>query len=183
MKNILFIQGGGDDGYKADATLVQNLKKHIGKDFHILYPKLKTDETAADFGWLKQIKDEIYKAGDGIIIAAHSLGASLLLKYLSEVIVTTNISGVFLLAAPFWRGDEDWKQGLKLRNDFAKKLSKHIPLLFYHCHDDKEVPPEQFQTYKRLLPHAKFHEFKSGGHQFTGNEEVIAKDIKNIGAG
>jgi predicted alpha/beta hydrolase family esterase len=167
MTNILFIQGGGDNGYKADATLVQNIQNELGKDYHVLYPKQKTDETAPDLGWIKQIEDEINKAGDAVIIIAHSLGASLLLKYLSENKVTTNISGVFLLATPFWSGDEDWKQGLKLRDDFPDKLPKAIPLFFYHCRDDKEVPFEQFKSYKELITDGHFHEFESGGINLT----------------
>src|ERR1700740_3230648 len=84
MKNILFIQGGGDDGYKADKTLANDLQNTLGKDYKLIYPQLTTDEAAPDFGWIKQIANEIDKAGDGVIVIAHSLGASMLLKCLSE---------------------------------------------------------------------------------------------------
>jgi predicted alpha/beta hydrolase family esterase len=178
MKNILFIQGGGDNGYEAGAKIADVLQGVLGEAYHISYPRLITDETASDFGWIKQIKNEIENAGDSVIIVAHSLGASLLLKYLTENKVITNIAGVFLLAPPFWSGDEDWKQGLKLRPDFPEKLPKNIPFFFYHANDDKEVPQGHFGTYKKLFPVATFQEFESGGHQFTGHIAGIACDIK-----
>lgn len=54
-KQIIFIQGGGDGGYEADRELVASLKTSLGKEFNINYPRMQTDESASDYGWLKQI--------------------------------------------------------------------------------------------------------------------------------
>lgn len=83
-KKILFIQGGGDGGYEADAMLVASLQEELGADYEIHYPKLQVDEDSPDFGWPRQIGKEINNIKGEIILVAHSLGASLLLKYLSE---------------------------------------------------------------------------------------------------
>ncbi len=40
-------------------------------------------------------------------MAGHSFGASMLLKFLSENKVKQKVDGIFLIAAPFWDGDED----------------------------------------------------------------------------
>jgi predicted alpha/beta hydrolase family esterase len=106
-KQVLFIQGGGDGGYKADINMVTSLQNELGKDYQVIYPELKSDEDAPDFSWVKLIGEEIDKRKDGVILVAHSLGASMLLKYLSENKVTKKISGVFLLATPYWKGDEE----------------------------------------------------------------------------
>jgi hypothetical protein len=35
IKQVLFIQGGGNDGYKADAKLVASLQIALGKEYEI----------------------------------------------------------------------------------------------------------------------------------------------------
>ncbi|WP_295793019.1 alpha/beta hydrolase [Mucilaginibacter sp.] len=179
-KQVLFIQGGGNDGYKADAKLVASLQNALGKEYEISYPKIESDEALPDFGWLKQIGNEIGKLSGDVILVAHSLGASLLLKYLAENKVSKKIVGVFLVSTPFWSGEEDWKQGLKLRDDFAERLPQSTQIFFYHCRDDEEVPFDNLATYRQKLPAATFCEFESGGHQLGNNVKLVAKDIKKL---
>ena len=179
-KHVLFIQGGGEDGYEADAKLVASLQSALGSAYDVNYPQMQTDENAPDFGWLKQIGKEIARIKGDVILAGHSLGASLLLKYLSENQVQKKISGIFLIATPFWTGDEDWMKGLKLRKGFAQKLPKSIPIFLYHCRDDEEVPFAHLASYVEKLPHASVHKIKSGGHQFNNDLKFVAKDIKKL---
>jgi predicted alpha/beta hydrolase family esterase len=179
-KQVIFFQGGaGKEDYDADAKLVDSLKSKLGEAYVIHYPQLPKEEVP-DFGRRKQIEHEISGSQESVILAAHSLGASMLLIYLSENTITKNIAGIFLMATPFWNGDEDWVQPLKLRQDFAERLNKNIPLFFYHCHDDQEVPFAQFDIYKQKLPWATFRPFKSGGHQFNNDLEIVADDIKAL---
>ena len=180
IKQVLFIQGGGNDGYEADAKLVASLQKALGKDYEISYPRMQTDEAATDFGWLKQIGKEIDKRGDDVILVAHSLGASLLLKYLSENRVSKKPAGIFLVSAPFWNGKEEWVKGLKLQEDFAESLPKNSRIFFYHCRDDEEIPFDHIASYRHKLPVATFREIESGGHQLGKNLNLIAKDIKDL---
>lgn len=179
-KQILFIQGGGNNGYEADIALVASLRKALGEDYDINYPKLQSDESASDFGWCRQIGEYIAAAKDNFILAGHSLGAAMVLKYLSENVVGKKIKGLFLLAAPFWSGDEDWKKGLKLSENFAEKLDKTIPLFFYHCKDDEEVPFSHFMLYRKYIAYANFQEIKSGGHRLNNDLLVVAQDIKSL---
>src|SRR5687768_8632776 len=97
-KHVLFIQGGGDGGYEADAKLVDSLRKALGKAYKVHYPKMLPDETESDFGrqWLKQMDKEISSVKGDVILAGHSLGASMLLKYLSENKIKRNFSAIFL---------------------------------------------------------------------------------------
>jgi len=179
-KQILFIQGGGNGGYEADGQLVSKLKAALGDNYEISYPKMQTDESAPDFGWPEQIRHEIGKLPDGLILAAHSLGASLLLKYLSENNISKKLTGIFLASTPFWNGKEPWEQGLKLRDNFADNLPKNLPIYFYHCYDDDEVPFKNFEAYRQKVPHATFREIESGGHQLGKNLLLLADDISNL---
>ena len=121
---VLFIQGGGgNEDYKADAKLVASLREALGNAYTVHYPLL-SDDSSPDFGRRKQIGKEISLAKGEIILVGHSLGASMLLKYLSENEVKKKIAGIFLISTPFWTGQEDWKQGLKLSRRFSRQAAK-----------------------------------------------------------
>ena len=181
-KHVLFIQGGGNGGYKADEALVASLQNVLTPAYKVHYPKMLADETVPNFGtqWLKQIHKEISSAEGKVILAGHSLGASMLLKYLSENKINENIDGIFLIAPPFWSGNEDWVQPLKLQQDFSDKLPKDIPTFFYHCKDDEVVPFDHLTSYKQNIPWAVFHEISHGGHQLNNDLTIVADDIKSL---
>lgn len=118
-KQILFIQSGGKNGYETDKSLVASLQKEIGTDYNIQYPELESNESLPDFGWTEQISKQIAEMKGAFFLVGHSLGASMILKYLTEKTVNKNIKAIFLAATPFWSGNEDWKQGLKLKENLS----------------------------------------------------------------
>ena len=179
-KHILFIQGGGEGGYKVDKALVASLQTALGKGYDIDYPEIKSDESAPDFGWSQQIGKKISDAKSDMIAVGHSFGASMILKYLSENSVNKKIAGIFLIATPFWNGNEDWQKGLKRQEDFADKLPEGVPIFFYHCQDDEEIPFSHLDHYKQRLTQATFREIKSGGHQLNNDLTLVANDIKSL---
>lgn len=179
--HILFLQGGGGkEDYDADAKLVASLREALGPGYTVYYPALTDDESAPDYGRITQIEKEISLIEGEVILAGHSFGASMLLKYLSEHKVVKKITGIFLLATPFWSGPEEWKEDFKLQDDFAEKLPKGVPLFLYHCRDDEEVPFNQFSIYKEKIPWATTREMASGGHQFGNDLTMVAKDIQSL---
>ncbi|MDQ0638903.1 putative alpha/beta hydrolase family esterase [Pedobacter sp. W3I1] len=180
-KQVLFIHGAGEGGYEGDVELVASLRKALGTVYKIHFPKMLTDEEPYfGAGWPKQIGNEISSVKGEIILVGHSLGASMLLKHLSENKIKENIAAVFLVAPPFWNGDEDWKQPLKLQEDFSDKLPKHIPTFFYQCKDDEVVPFDHFTLYKQNIPWAIFREMAHGGHQLNEDLTPVANDIKSL---
>ena len=180
-RQILFIQGGGGrEDYGADAILVTSLTRYLGGDYRIHYPLLPTESTP-NFGRLEQIAREMELLPDPIVLVGHSLGASMLLKYLSEFPAQKEIKGVFLLATPLWKGPEAWKSGFKLRPDFPCGLPEGLPLYLYHCRDDEVVPLTDFASYRTMVPGAVFREIQAGGHQFNNDLMAVAEDINRLG--
>jgi uncharacterized protein len=179
-KQVIFFQGGGGvEDYDADAKMVASLRSTLGSTYSVHYPFLSNEE-APDFGRRKQIGHEISVSGEEVILVGHSLGASMLLAYLSENNVVKRIAGIFLIAAPFWSGDADWVKPLKLQPDFAERLNKKTPMFFYHCRDDKEVPFAHLAIYKQAIPWASFREIPVGGHHLDNNLEIVAADIRQV---
>ena len=181
MENqIVFIQGGGEGGYEADAKLAASLRSALGPAYKINYPQMISDESMKDFGWLQQIGKAISAIKSETILVGHSLGASMLLKWLSENEIKEEIAGMFLIATPFWRGDEDWQQGIKLAENFADHLPGDLLIYFYHCKDDEEISFDNLEQYKQKLPRAIFREINNGGHQLNNDLKIVANDIKAL---
>jgi len=180
-KHVLFIQGGGgEEDYEADAKLVTSLQENLGEDYSLHYPLLTSDESAPDFGRKKQIEKEIIAIKGEIILVGHSLGSSMLLKYLSESQIQKKILGIFLISTPFWSGNEEWKQGLKLQARFGDKLPKDVPVFLYHCRDDEEIQFDNLGLYAQHLPQATSREIATGGHQLNNDLTIVANDIKSL---
>lgn len=177
-KQVLFIHGGGEGGYEADTKLADSLQKELGNTYEIHNPQIHFNDNLPDFGWLKQIGKEISSTKDEIILVGHSFGASMLLKYLSENRVQKKITGLFLIAPPYWSGNEDWKQGIKLHNNFADSIPKSIPIFLYQCKDDEEIPIDHLELYANKLPQAIVRRLNSGGHQLNNDLSIVAKDIR-----
>jgi predicted alpha/beta hydrolase family esterase len=179
-QQVLFIQGGGgDENYEADSKLVASLQEALGNAYVVHYPHLPTTDEP-DFGRLQQIGQALSELPVDSIAVGHSLGASMLLKYLSETPTRHPLAGLFLLATPFWRGEEEWKQGLKLSPDFAEKLPANVPIYLYHCQDDDQVPLDHLGLYAQQLPQAHVRQLPSGGHQFNHDASLVANEIKSL---
>ncbi|HKK44780.1 MAG TPA: alpha/beta hydrolase [Balneolaceae bacterium] len=177
-KKILFISGGGDKGYEADAKLVASLQLALGAPYEVRYPRMQTDEAEPDFGWCRQIGNEIAAIKGEVILVGHSLGASMLLKYLTENEVKKQIGGIFLISTPFWKGEEDWVQGIKLQEGFSDSLPRDVPVYLYHCYDDEEVPFAHLLLYAQKVPRATVCEIPRGGHQLDNDLTIVAGNIK-----
>ncbi|HVU14528.1 MAG TPA: alpha/beta fold hydrolase [Phototrophicaceae bacterium] len=179
-RQVLFIQGGGDNGYEVDAKLVASLKQKLGAAYTVLYPIMGVDNDAPDFGWGRQIKRGIAATQGDAILVGHSVGASILLKYLTENTVQHSISGIFLIAPPFW-GYEKWQmESLTLRDDFAARLPKGVPIFIYQAKDDEEVSIAHLAKYAEKLPQATIREIASGGHQLGNDLTPVAEDIQKL---
>ena len=179
-KQVLFIHGGGEGGYEADAILAASLQAALGAAYIVLYPQMP-DEDKPDFGWGRQIGKEIAAIKDEVILVGHSLGASMLLKYLTENEINNQIGGIFLISTPFWGGDENRQyEGLALQENFAERLPKDVPIFLYQSRDDEELDIAHLTMYAKKLPKATIREVASGGHQLGNNLTQVALDINNL---
>lgn len=175
--SILFIQGGGKGWYQVDRPIVASLEEILGEPFRLYDPELYWDESYQDYGWIWQIGVELSKIQNPVVLLGHWFGASMILKYLTENPFAKIIWGIFLLATPYWSGDDDCIQGIKLRDGFENNLCTEVPIFFYHFQDDQEVPITHLDHYMEHLPFATYRTIKSGGHQFVDDMSLVAKDI------
>ena len=178
-KHVLFIHGsGGESAYEVDGILAASLQNALGAVYEVHFPKMPLEESAEYADWKAHIATELSALDDEVILVAHSVGGSILLKYLIEEPVENPISGLFLLATPYFGGDQDWNYaGMTLPQDFAAMLPAIPRIFLYHSRDDEVVPFAHLALYAAKLPQATIREFDVGGHQFGNDLAEVAEDI------
>ena len=175
---MLFVHGGGEGAHEADQELAASLQNALGAGYEVRSPKMPKEDSPEFGAWRDRISEELTDIDGGAILAGHSLGASILLKYLSEEEPEGPVASAFLVATPYW-GAEDWEvDEYALREDFASKLPEGLPMFFYHGRDDEVVPFGHLALYKERLPWATFRGFDGLGHQFASDLSRVARDIK-----
>lgn len=184
LKHVLFIQGAGAGAHDADKRLVDSLQRALGSDYNVRYPVMPDEDNATYDPWKQRIETEPAAMSGPAFLVGHSVGASILAKCLTEIVVATPVAGIFLASTPFW-GGEGWRyegyQTLELPSDAAAKLPQEAPVFLYHCRDDETVPFRHLALYARLLPRATTREVERGGHQLKEDLTLIADDLIGLG--
>ena len=178
-RQVLFVHGGGgQEAYEEDEKLAANLQDVLGDAYAVRYPKMPDSHEYE--AWREQIARELAALGWEVVLVGHSLGASILLKYLSEEELEKPVAGIFLIAPPYW-GAEDWEVSeYALQDDFASKLPGELPVFIYHSCDDEVVPFAHLELYTERLDQATARAFDGRGHQFNDDISEVAQDIKGL---
>ena len=179
-RQLLFVHGGGEGAYEEDRTLAASLRDALGGGYQVRCPKMPDEDSPQYAAWRDRIASELAELDGEVSLVGHSLGASILLKYISEERTARPIAGTFLVAAPYW-GVEDWEvDEYVLQADFASKLPGGLPMFFYHSRDDELVPFGHLALYAEKLPQARFREFDGRGHQLDDDLSEVAHDIEGL---
>jgi predicted alpha/beta hydrolase family esterase len=178
MTCVLFVQGGGKGAHSEDAPLASSLERALGPKYDVRFPRMPGEADPSLASWKEKLSSELSRIPTNAVLVGHSIGGSILLRYLSEEKVEKPIAGLFLLAAPSW--DEDrWNfDELKLPRDIAERLFLIPRLFFYHCRDDAVVPFAHLALHGARIPQAVTRAIVSGGHQFGNDLTRVAADIR-----
>lgn len=101
---VLFIQGASEGAHAADARLAASLARHLGAGYDVRYPQMPAEEEPKYAAWASALTNEVATAGSTFVLVGHSIGASLVLRYLALNTVAPEPVGVFLVSAPFVGG-------------------------------------------------------------------------------
>jgi predicted alpha/beta hydrolase family esterase len=126
-----------------------------------------------------QIAKELASIDGKLILVGHSLGGTVLLRYLTEEPVEKPIDGIFLIATPYWSA-EDWLDAHRLRKNLGSQFPSRPPIFFYHSRDDEVVPFAHLAMYAEKLLQANVREFDGRGHQFHNDLSEVAADIVSL---
>jgi predicted alpha/beta hydrolase family esterase len=179
-KVVLFVHGAGEGAYEADEKLAASLREALGSEYDVRSPRMP-DEGDPEVGvWKDKIATELAAMDGEVVLVGHSVGAFLLLRYLSEEEVEKPVAGLFLVAVPYV-GTGGWEiEEYAPREDFASELPEELPVFLYHARDDEVVPFEHLALNGARLPLATVREFEGRGHQFGDDLSEVARDVREV---
>lgn len=184
---VLFVQGAGDGAYTEDKKLAESLRQLLGASYEVRYPPMENEDDAAYEIWARQIRSELAAMRGDVFLVGHSVGGSVLIKFLTETKLSNPLAGIFLIAAPFWGNDGGWTyegyETLMLPNEADTKLAKDVPLFLYHSHDDETVPFAHLALYAKRFPQATVRKLEGRGHQLNNDLKEVADDIMKLRSG
>lgn len=181
-KQILFAHSGGTQNGPGMGSydFVKWLRESLGDQYEISYPIIEDPEAPTFEMWETMLDQQLVQKNHPVMLIGHSLGGSMLLKYLSEQESDFNITGLFLVATPYW-GKGGWNvDDFKLKKDSSKHLPSLSELHFFHCSNDPIVPFEHLNSYKQDFPNAMVHELQCNSHVFADGLPELVEIIKNL---
>ncbi|WP_079474986.1 alpha/beta hydrolase [Marinococcus halophilus] len=181
-KHALFIHSAGPQGPdQGSSGLSFYLQKELSKDVHFFHPSMPAPENPQYVLWKKQISLALPRLSGEVLLIGHSLGGSALLKYLSEESLSCTVSGLFIIASPFWGRSPEWQlENFTLHADFEKALPALPYIFLYHSFRDNVVPFSHHQAYARKLPQSIQRILPGEDHLFSKGLPILMKDVRSL---
>jgi len=180
-RQVLFVQGGGQDTHDAwDNKLVASLKRGLGSDYSVRYPRMPDESEPDATAWKQAIAGELKTLNDGVFVVGHSIGAAILMDYLARPTVKRRLAGVFLIATPFI-GEGGWpSEDLRPTREAAATLRDGPQIFFYQGRDDETVPPSHVELFAAVFPQATIRRLQGRDHQLNDELAEVAQDIQSV---
>ncbi len=181
-KQALFLHGAGPQGpNEGSGPFARWLKENLSPQYNVLCPIMPSPEEPDYAPWKSGLDAALRDISGDVILIGHSLGGSVLLKYLSEETLRARVTAVFCVAAPFWGGDKDWHyEAFTLSGDFAERLPARAQFWFYHAKGDPIVPFGHVLLYAERLPQATIRTLDGDDHIFADGLPALADDILSL---
>jgi len=153
------------------------LKKNLGRNFHIIKPRMPLQDNARYEEWKIHFERHIPYLRNNIVLIGNSLGGIFLAKYLSEHKMPRKILSTYLVCPPYDAElpGEDLCGGFNLKSDLSllEKNTRNLYLLF--SKDDDVVPVSHAEKYRKKLKkvHIIIYEGKNGHFKIQEFPEII----------
>jgi predicted alpha/beta hydrolase family esterase len=176
MRQILFIQGGGAGAHDEwDDKLVASLKRELGDECEIRYPRMPDEDDPSYATWGTAVRAEIAGLDDGAVVVGHSVGGTILVHALAEQPPQRDLGSIVLISAPFvgvggWPGEE-----FELPADLGARLPQGVRVHVFHGLDDETAPPSHAELHVRAIPQAQLHLLPERDHQLNDDLSDVAK--------
>lgn len=178
QRSVLFVHGAGAE----DPTGLAAYLRSSLESYEVIAPRMPQAEAPRYEPWRDAVARAHLEAGDQPMLVGHSLGGSVLLKYLTENPEAQRIGGLFLVAAPYW-GCEGWSASeYTLLPGYTKRLPSDVPVFIYHSRDDQVVAVSHGARYAQEIAWARFRVLEGRGHDFRSGLPELVNDIDGLGA-
>lgn len=155
-----------------------DLRQKLGSDYEVILPIMPNKTNARFEEWKIWFEKIIPFLNEEIILIGHSLGASFLVKYLSENNLPKKLKAVFLVSGVF---DTD-SDGYSLHSfSLPEKLDLQTENIYlYHSKDDPVVPFSALENFAKIFPKAHARIFEDRKHINQEEFPELVQDIQNL---
>ncbi len=181
-RQLLFIHSSGSQDHdQGSSALLRHLREGLGSSYEITAPGMPDPDSPRYRPWEEHLAGLLARFDEPLVLAGHSLGGSVLLKFLSEHEVSHRIDGLFVISAPYWGEEPGWNiDEYKPEEGYGAKLAGISPLVLYHSRDDEIVEYEHLACYASELPTATVRELDGYGHEYRPGADAIVKDLLRL---
>ncbi len=178
-RQILFIQGGGAGVHDEwDDKLVESLRRELGSEYEVRYPRMPDEGDPSYARWSTAIRREMAALDDGAVLVGHSVGATILVNALVEQPPEKGLKAIMLIAAPFV-GEGGWPTGeFELASDLGASLPSGVQVHVFHGLQDDTAPPSHADLYALAIPQAQVHQLSGRDHQLNNDLSEVAEAIR-----
>ena len=180
-RQVLFVQGGGEGTHDEwDDKLVDSLRRELGDNHTVRYPRMPAEDDPSNATWGPAIRQSMSELEEGAVVVGHSVGGTLLVHALAEQPPDVRLAAIVLLAAPFvgpggWPADE-----FELPHDLGARLPHAVPVHLFHGTADDTAPPAHAELYARAIPQAQLHLLGGRDHQLGNDLAEVASEIRAL---
>jgi predicted alpha/beta hydrolase family esterase len=177
-RQILFIQGGGAGAHDEwDDKLVESLRRELGGEYEVRYPRMPEEGDPGYARWGAAIRREMAALDGGAVVVGHSAGAPILLHAIAGQ-PPAALEAIVLIAAPFvgeggWLSDE-----FELSSDLGARLPPGARVDVFHGLADETAPPSHADLYAAAIPQAHVHRLPGRDHQLNNDLSEVAQAIR-----
>jgi len=164
---------------EGSGRLAAYLARELGTDYRLIAPEMPDADNPHYRPWRDRIEQELEAIDGEVIFVGHSVGGSVLLKYLAEGSYRKPVLGLFLVSVPDW-GPDGWAYAeFAVPNDVGSRLPASR-IILYHSRDDSEVPFAHLAHYQDCLPTATARPVDGSEHSFVEGLPMLVDDIKSL---
>ena len=180
-RDIFFVHSAGpQNNGQGSNNLVKYLSSSLGDGYRVHNPPLPEPENPRYMAWKMALQSILPVGGHKAAIVGHSLGGSVIVKYLSEGLCQVPIARLFLVGAPYW-GTRGWSmEEFMFEHGFELKLPAIEKIFIYHSRADKFVPFSHGKAYAKMLPGAILRTIEGQDHEFKEGLPLLVNDIRSI---
>jgi predicted alpha/beta hydrolase family esterase len=179
--DILFIHSSGpQSGAQGSAPFVKRLRRGLGPAYSVACPAMPAPTKPSYERWNLALERLLPSGKSPPILVGHSLGGSVLLKYISEHKPKVSAAGLFVVAAPYWGHGDGKVKEFALGERFARSLPNSLKIYLYQSRDDEELDMEHLSRYANAIPRATVRLVERGGHTFKDGLPELTEDIQAL---
>jgi predicted alpha/beta hydrolase family esterase len=178
---VLLVHSSGPQGPgEGSAPFAARLGEELGAGYEVLFPILPDPQDPHYAPWSERLGELLTEIEDPVVVVGHSLGGSVVLKHLSEGGHEGTITGLVLVATPFW-GKREWEAEWALPEGWPDATSELPPTFLFHSRDDDEAPFAHLELYARRLHGATATPLDGNGHLFDrGDLTEVVEAIRGL---